>query len=120
LEDAQASWLKVSLSWHNTFWQSNKFRNEKNLVFSLYFMLCNVSIMVMHSLPCQWASSRPDIFGEAFCARFSQLQDNTTPHSWEHTKRIMREAYGIDWEQKIQLNELLGSGCIGQGLSYIP
>ena len=27
----------------------------------------------------------------------------------------MSKAYGPDWEQRIQLKEILGSGCIGQG-----
>lgn len=62
----------------------------------------------------QWAGSRPDLFGREFCSVFSQLQDNTTPHSWKHTDLAMREAYGVNWERKIQLGEILGSGCIGQ------
>ena len=62
----------------------------------------------------QWAGSRPDLFGHDFCAVFSQLQDSTTPHSFRHTCRVMAEAYGDDWQSKIQLGEILGSGCIGQ------
>lgn len=45
---------------------------------------------------------------------FSQLQDNTTPHAWKHTERSLREAYGDDWRDRIQVKEIIGSGCIGQ------
>lgn len=62
----------------------------------------------------QWAGSRPDLFGSDFCAVFSKLQDHTTPHRWHHTERALREAYGDDWHEAIELNEIIGSGCIGQ------
>lgn len=62
----------------------------------------------------QWAGSRPDMFGDAFCAVFSQLQDDTTPHAWKHTEKVLREAYGDDWEKHIRLDSILGSGCIAQ------
>lgn len=62
----------------------------------------------------QWAGSRPDLFGQDFCAVFSRLQDDTTPHSWRHTERVMREAYGNDWQEHIRLGQVIGSGCIGQ------
>jgi aarF domain-containing kinase len=62
----------------------------------------------------QWAGSRPDLFGHDFCSVFSQLQDDTTPHSWKHSVKVLEEAFGSDWKTKIQLFEVLGSGCIGQ------
>jgi len=62
----------------------------------------------------QWAGSRPDLFGHDFCAVFSQLQDDTTPHSWSHTEKVMSEAYGKNWRDRITLDEIVGSGCIGQ------
>ena len=62
----------------------------------------------------QWAGSRPDLFGQDFCAVFSRLQDDTTPHSWRHTERVMKEAYGDNWEENIHLGKVVGSGCIGQ------
>jgi len=63
----------------------------------------------------QWASSRPDIFGQRFCDKFQKLQDDTTPHSWKHTQEILARAYGDDWEEHLKLEpKLLGSGCIGQ------
>jgi aarF domain-containing kinase len=42
------------------------------------------------------------------------LQDDTTPHAWKHTHRAMRLAYGDEWQSRIQLHEIIGSGCIGQ------
>ena len=62
----------------------------------------------------QWASSRPDIFGDKFCNVFAKLHDNAIPHSWDHTCRLMKNAYGENWEEYLTLNELIGSGCIGQ------
>jgi len=61
----------------------------------------------------QWAGSRPDLFGHEFCAIFSKLQDDTTPHRWKHTEHVLREAFGDDWKDKIELKDILGSGCIG-------
>jgi len=62
----------------------------------------------------QWASSRPDMFGERFCEVFGKLQDSTTPHAWRHTEEALRNAYGEEWTDKIRLGKVLGSGCIGQ------
>ena len=63
----------------------------------------------------QWAGSRPDVFGYEFCAVFSELQDNTTPHAWQYTEKVLREAYGDNWREKIDLDHIpIGSGCIGQ------
>eukprot|EP00814_Leptocylindrus_danicus_P001258 CAMPEP_0116042344 /NCGR_PEP_ID=MMETSP0321-20121206/25625_1 /TAXON_ID=163516 /ORGANISM="Leptocylindrus danicus var. danicus, Strain B650" /LENGTH=533 /DNA_ID=CAMNT_0003522785 /DNA_START=203 /DNA_END=1802 /DNA_ORIENTATION=+ len=62
----------------------------------------------------QWASSRPDLFGVQFSNVFSKLQDHTTPHAWEHTCCKMAEAYGEDWDKKVEIGEVIGSGCIGQ------
>jgi len=62
----------------------------------------------------QWAGGRPDMFGRDFCAIFSKLQDSTRPHSWKHTEQAMIEAYGENWEEKIRLDEIIGSGCIAQ------
>ena len=62
----------------------------------------------------QWASSRPDMFGERFCEVFGALQDSTTPHAWRHTEETLRRAYGEEWKERIRLGKILGSGCIGQ------
>ena len=62
----------------------------------------------------QWASSRPDMFGERFCEVFGALQDSTTPHAWRHTEETLRRCYGEKWKERIRLGKILGSGCIGQ------
>ena len=62
----------------------------------------------------QWAGSRPDLFGHDFCAVFGKLQDDTTPHSLAHTEKQLRKAFGTDWKDRIEVGEILGSGCIGQ------
>jgi hypothetical protein len=62
----------------------------------------------------QWAGSRPDMFGEDFCAVFSQLQDDTTPHAWRHTERALVDAFGENWQERVRIDQILGSGCIAQ------
>jgi hypothetical protein len=82
-----------------------------------YFKLCLYSIEWSGAAAIkimQWAGSRPDLFGPVFCSIFSQLQDDTTPHAWKHTELVLREAYGEDWDNHIQLGKILGSGCIAQ------
>lgn len=82
-----------------------------------YYKLC-LSCVEWSGAACikimQWAGSRPDMFGEDFCAVFSQLQDDTTPHSWHHTEEALIETYGENWRDHVRLGELLGSGCIAQ------
>ena len=83
----------------------------------LYYRMCLFSVEWSGAACikfCQWAGSRPDIFGREFCLLFSRLQDNTTPHAWEHTEDALRIAYGDKWQRKIRLNEIIGSGCIAQ------
>lgn len=62
----------------------------------------------------QWLSSRPDLVGHEFCSIFQKLQDDTTPHAWKYTERALQDAYGDDWRDKIRIDKLIGSGCIGQ------
>lgn len=65
---------------------------------------------------CQWASSRPDIFGTDFGDKFEKLQDSTTPHKWHHTEKCLRESFGDSWRDKLRIerDSILGSGCIAQ------
>jgi predicted unusual protein kinase regulating ubiquinone biosynthesis (AarF/ABC1/UbiB family) len=67
----------------------------------------------------QWGSSRPDLFGQAFCSVFEKLQDHTTPHTMKNTILLMEQAYGQDWNHHIMIGDLIGSGCIGQGMFNI-
>jgi len=63
----------------------------------------------------QWASSRPDLFGENFCGVFSQLQDKTQPHSWKQTVDTLVTDLGPNWEATLQLDsEPIGSGSVAQ------
>lgn len=82
-----------------------------------YYRLC-LSCVEWSGAACikfsQWAGSRPDLFGREFCLVFSRLQDNTTPHARRHTDEVLKLAYGEDWQSRIRLNEIIGSGCIAQ------
>ena len=63
----------------------------------------------------QWASSRPDLFSEAFCSRFAHLQDHTPTHSWAHTEAALDQSFGPQWREELTLQrDPIGSGCIAQ------
>lgn len=64
----------------------------------------------------QWASTRRDLFSEAFCAQFSKLHVQVTPHPWTHTEHILRQAFGEDWGRVLcfEKQEPVGSGCVAQ------
>ncbi|XP_065740333.1 uncharacterized aarF domain-containing protein kinase 2 [Phocoena phocoena] len=64
----------------------------------------------------QWASTRRDLFSEAFCAQFSKLHVQVTPHPWTHTEHFLRQAFGEDWGRILcfEKQEPVGSGCVAQ------
>ncbi|XP_060052691.1 uncharacterized aarF domain-containing protein kinase 2 isoform X2 [Erinaceus europaeus] len=64
----------------------------------------------------QWASTRRDLFSEAFCAQFSRLHVRVAPHPWAHTERFLRGAFGEDWARALSFagREPVGSGCVAQ------
>lgn len=63
----------------------------------------------------QWASSRPDMFGERICSRFNHLQDNTPLHAWEETALSLDRMFGTSWPEHLELERTpIGSGCIAQ------
>ncbi|XP_067998297.1 uncharacterized aarF domain-containing protein kinase 2 [Melanerpes formicivorus] len=64
----------------------------------------------------QWASTRRDLFSEAFCDEFSKLHIEVSPHPWSHTAELLRKAFGEDWRGilKFQSQEPVGSGCVAQ------
>ncbi|XP_077003847.1 putative aarF domain-containing protein kinase 2 isoform X2 [Tamandua tetradactyla] len=64
----------------------------------------------------QWASTRRDLFSEAFCVQFSKLHVQVTPHPWTHTEHFLRQAFGENWGRVLcfENQEPLGSGCVAQ------
>lgn len=64
----------------------------------------------------QWASTRRDLFSEAFCTQFSKLHVRVTPHPWTHTEHFLRQAFGEDWGRVLcfETQEPVGSGCVAQ------
>uniref|UniRef100_A0A8C9UX31 AarF domain containing kinase 2 n=1 Tax=Spermophilus dauricus TaxID=99837 RepID=A0A8C9UX31_SPEDA len=64
----------------------------------------------------QWASTRRDLFSEAFCALFSKLHIRVTPHPWTYTEQFLRQAFGEDWGNVLsfETQEPVGSGCVAQ------
>jgi aarF domain-containing kinase len=73
----------------------------------------------------QWASTRPDYLPRSFCEALKTLQDQTEPHSLEHTHRILDKAFPHKrWYQAFLIEpEPIGSGCIAQvykGVAQVP
>jgi len=73
----------------------------------------------------QWATTRPDLIRESWCAALKTLQDQTKPHSLEHTHRILNNSFGRNvWSQGFLIEpEPIGSGCIAQvyrGVAQLP
>ncbi|XP_025939664.1 uncharacterized aarF domain-containing protein kinase 2, partial [Apteryx rowi] len=64
----------------------------------------------------QWASTRRDLFSEAFCDEFSKLHVEVSPHPWGHTNELLSKAFGEDWRGilKFPSQEPVGSGCVAQ------
>ncbi|XP_051691072.2 uncharacterized aarF domain-containing protein kinase 2 isoform X2 [Oryctolagus cuniculus] len=64
----------------------------------------------------QWASTRRDLFSDAFCARFSKLHVQVQPHAWAHTQRALQQAFGERWDSVLvfENREPVGSGCVAQ------
>lgn len=47
----------------------------------------------------QWASTRPDMFPESFCALLAELQSNAPTHGFAYTQRLVREQLGQPIEE---------------------
>uniref|UniRef100_A0A8C6W4Q0 AarF domain containing kinase 2 n=1 Tax=Nannospalax galili TaxID=1026970 RepID=A0A8C6W4Q0_NANGA len=64
----------------------------------------------------QWAGTRHDLFSEAFCAVFSKLHVQVTPHPWAFTEYLLQQAFGKDWGRLLffETQEPVGSGCVAQ------
>ncbi|XP_068801622.1 uncharacterized aarF domain-containing protein kinase 2 [Struthio camelus] len=64
----------------------------------------------------QWASTRRDLFSEAFCAEFSKLHVEVSPHPWGRTDELLRKAFGEGWRGILEFpsREPVGSGCVAQ------
>ncbi|XP_032057087.1 uncharacterized aarF domain-containing protein kinase 2 [Aythya fuligula] len=64
----------------------------------------------------QWASTRRDLFSQAFCEEFARLHVQVSPHPWGHTAELLRKAFGEEWRRvlRFQSQEPVGSGCVAQ------
>jgi aarF domain-containing kinase len=63
---------------------------------------------------CQWIATRRDVFPPNICDRLGKLHDHGTPHSWKHTERTLKEAFG-DYEAKgLTIQEVVGCGSAAQ------
>ena len=65
----------------------------------------------------QWITTRPDLIDSHIISRLEKLQDDTKPHAFDHTVKMMRKCFGEAWESHLELDErspILGSGSIAQ------
>lgn len=63
---------------------------------------------------CQWVATRRDMFPPTLCDRLAILHDKGSPHSWEHTHKVLTEAYG-DYESRgLLVDEVVGCGSAAQ------
>ena len=63
----------------------------------------------------QWAGTRPDLFPADFTSRLVKLQDCTKTHPWSVAEKTLREEFGVDWENLLEIDRKpIGSGCIAQ------
>ncbi|XP_046831072.1 uncharacterized aarF domain-containing protein kinase 2-like [Vespa crabro] len=65
----------------------------------------------------QWMSTRKDLFPENICNSLTQLQRNSSCHSWLYTKNLFKATYGPNWRDvfvKFEDEIPIGSGCCAQ------
>ena len=65
----------------------------------------------------QWAATRRDLFPTTMCDRLAVLHSRGTPHSWQHSDRILKDSLGRSYGEVVGLDEgatILGSGCVAQ------
>ena len=64
----------------------------------------------------QWAASRADLFPASLCERMSKLHSNGKPHSLRHTKKVISDAFGLDFDEIFEEfgAEPIGCGAIAQ------
>ncbi|GAB1290712.1 Uncharacterized aarF domain-containing protein kinase 2 [Apodemus speciosus] len=57
-----------------------------------------------------------DLRPNAFCAQFSKLHVQVTPHPWARTEYLLQQAFGEDWGSLLffETREPVGSGCVAQ------
>ena len=64
----------------------------------------------------QWASTRRDLFSKDFCLILSQLHIHCNPHTWQETVELLDASLGLDWQEKlvIENHTPIGCGCVAQ------
>eukprot|EP00842_Homolaphlyctis_polyrhiza_P006066 jgi/Hompol1/6460/HPOL_004991-RA len=76
---------------------------------SCEYLLCGVHRL--SELLGQWASSRADMFPPWVCVVLSNLQANVAPHSFEHTRRAIENAFGAKLESIFSRFDPVPIGC---------
>ena len=71
----------------------------------------------------QWIATRPDLFPLSMCQHLQDLQSKVYRHRWHDTETALIEAFGPNWQEKVQIDwvnakqhipVVLGSGCVAQ------
>jgi len=64
----------------------------------------------------QWMSMRPDMFPADIVNAMSRLRQNAPPHEYRHTRRVIRESFGVEIEELFDYFEEtpVASGTVAQ------
>eukprot|EP01134_Creolimax_fragrantissima_P002336 CFRG2336T1 len=64
----------------------------------------------------QWASTRRDLFSDAFCDHMSRLHSDSKTHSLSHTKHMIEKTINLNADELFESfdPEPIGSGCVAQ------
>jgi len=65
----------------------------------------------------QWSATRRDIFHPYVCDHLETLQSNAKTHSWENTEKILKESFGENYKEFLEISpesQIIGSGAIAQ------
>ena len=64
----------------------------------------------------QWIATRRDIFPPHICDRLAKLHDNGVPHSWSYTEGILKQVFGENYSQQVdvQSQDIIGCGSAAQ------
>jgi len=64
----------------------------------------------------QWVAMRPDLFPQSLCRAMAKLQDNSPSHTYDETRKTIRESFGMEIEEIFSSFDPnpVASGSVGQ------
>jgi hypothetical protein len=64
----------------------------------------------------QWSATRRDIFPPNLCDKLATLHTSNRIHSWRYTETLLKESFGEDWADFLEIDpkDVIGSGTVAQ------